>query len=74
MLERAYARASVCSSERMLERDMLERDMLERDMLERDMLERDTLERMLERKKNKLLGFFKYLFRKVQRYLKTYRN
>ena len=43
--------------------------MLERDMLERDMLERD----MLERKKNKLF-FFKYLFRKVQRYLKTYRN
>ena len=57
----------------MLERDTLER-VCER-MLERDMLERDMLERMLERKKNKLLFvFFKYLFRKVQRYLKTYRN
>jgi hypothetical protein len=31
------------------------------------------LECMLERKKNKLF-FEKYLFRKVQRYLKTYRN
>ena len=50
----------------MLEPDMLER-VCER-MLERDMLERD----MLERKKNTF--FFKYLFRKVQRYLKTYRN
>jgi hypothetical protein len=38
-------------------------------MFERDMLER-VCERMLERKKK----FFKYLFRKVQRYLKTYRN